>query len=46
MWIANNPLLVDGVIALFIVYSKAKFDDLPAAFLARLKKEFEDAQED
>ena len=37
--------LADGVIALFIVYTKAKFDNLPAAFLARLKKEFEDAQE-
>ncbi|MCU4120154.1 transcriptional regulator [Variovorax sp. N23] len=37
--------LTDGVIALFIVYTKAKFDNLPAAFLARLKKEFEDAQE-
>lgn len=37
--------LTDGVIALLIVYTKAKFDNLPAAFLARLKKEFEDAQE-
>ena len=34
-------LLVDGVIALFIVYTKAKFDNLPTTFLLQLKKEFE-----
>jgi len=34
-------LLADGVIALFIVYIKAKFDNLPTAFLLQLKKEFE-----
>ncbi len=33
-------LLADGVIALFIVYTKAKFDNLPTAFLLQLKKEF------
>lgn len=38
--------LDDGVIALFIVYAKAKFDKLPVEFLLRLKKEFEDGQED
>lgn len=37
--------LANGTIALFIVYAKAKFDNLPAAFFVRLKKEFEDAQE-
>lgn len=35
--------LADGVIALLMVYTKAKFDNLPAAFLLQLKKEFEDA---
>jgi hypothetical protein len=34
-------LLADGVIALFIVYTKAKFDNLPISFLLQLKKEFE-----
>jgi hypothetical protein len=33
----------DGVIWLMIVYSKAKFDNLPATFLAQLRKEVEDA---
>ena len=36
--------LANGVIALLIVYTKAKFDNLPSEFLARLKKEFEDGQ--
>lgn len=35
--------LADGVIALLMVYTKAKFDNLPAAFLFQLKKEFENA---
>ncbi len=35
--------LADGVIALLMVYTKAKFDNLPPAFLLQLKKEFEDA---
>ena len=39
-------LLADGVIALLMVYTKAKFDNLPTSFLIRLRKEFEDAQED
>jgi hypothetical protein len=34
-------LLADGVIALFIVYTKTKFDNLPTTFLLQLKKEFE-----
>ncbi|WP_341922204.1 transcriptional regulator [Polaromonas sp. YR568] len=34
--------LADGVIALLMVYTKAKFDNLPVAFLLQLKKEFED----
>lgn len=34
----------DGVIALLLVYVKAKFDHLPTGFLVRLKKELEDAQ--
>lgn len=34
-------LLTDGVIALFIVYTKTKFDNLPSSFLLQLKKEFE-----
>lgn len=33
----------DGTVWLLIVYSKAKFDNLPASFLAQLKKEVEDA---
>ena len=37
--------LVDGVIALLMVYTKAKFDNLPTEFLIRLRKEFEDAQD-
>lgn len=35
-------VLADGVIALLLVYTKAKFDNLPTEFLARLRKEFED----
>lgn len=35
--------LTDGVIALLMVYTKAKFDNLPTEFLIRLRKEFEDA---
>lgn len=35
--------LSEGVIALLMVYTKAKFDNLPPAFLLQLKKEFEDA---
>lgn len=34
--------LPNGVIALLMVYTKAKFDNLPPAFLLQLKKEFED----
>lgn len=34
----------DGTMALLMVYAKAKFDNLPADFLVRLKKEFEDAK--
>jgi len=33
----------DEVIWLMIVYAKAKFDSLPAAFLSRLRKEIDDA---
>lgn len=33
--------LSDGVIALLMVYTKAKFDNLPAAFLLQLKQEME-----
>ena len=36
--------LAQGVIALLIVYTKAKFDNLPTEFLLRLKQEFDDAQ--
>ena len=36
--------LGDGVIALLMVYTKTKFDNLPAEFLIQLRKEFEDAQ--
>lgn len=36
--------LANGVIALLIVYTKAKFDNLPTEFLLRLKQEFEDDQ--
>ena len=36
--------LADGVIALLMVYTKAKFDNLPAHFLLELKKEFENDQ--
>lgn len=38
-----NQLAV-GVIALLMVYTKTKFDDLPAAFLLQLKKEFDDGK--
>ena len=34
--------LADGTIALLMVYTKAKFDNLPTAFLLQLKKELED----
>lgn len=33
--------LADGVIALLMVYTKAKFDNLPAAFLLQLKQELD-----
>jgi hypothetical protein len=33
----------DGTVWLLIVYSKAKLDDLPASFLAKLKRGVEDA---
>ena len=33
----------DGTVWLLIVYSKVKFDNLPASFLAELKKGIEDA---
>ena len=36
-------LAPDGTVWLLIVYSKAKFDDLPASFLAQLKREVEHA---
>jgi hypothetical protein len=36
-------LAPDGTVWLLIVYSKAKFDNLPASFLAQLKKGIEDA---
>jgi len=36
-------LAPDGTVWLLIVYSKAKFDSLPASFLAQLKKGVEDA---
>jgi hypothetical protein len=36
--------LAHGVIALLIVYTKAKFDNLPTEFLLRLKQEFDDAK--
>ena len=36
-------LAVEGAVWLLIVYSKAKFDNLPTSFLAQLKKEIEDA---
>ena len=36
--------LADGIIALLIVYTKVKFDNLPAAFLLQLKKELENDQ--
>ena len=32
-----------GTVWLLIVYSKAKFDNLPASFLAQLKEGVEDA---
>jgi hypothetical protein len=34
-------LLGKGVIALLLVYTKTKFDNLPVEFLVRLRKEFE-----
>ena len=37
--------LDDGVIALLMVYTKTKFDNLPAHFLLKLKKEFDDGQD-
>jgi hypothetical protein len=33
----------EGTVWLLMVYSKAKFDNLPASFLAQLKKGVEDA---
>ena len=36
-------LAPDGTVWLLIVYAKAKFDNLPASFLAQLKKGVEDA---
>lgn len=36
-------LATDGAVWLLIVYSKAKFDNLPASFLSQLKKGVEDA---
>ena len=38
--------LADGTIALLMVYTKTKFDNLPTEFLVRLKKEFDDAKSD
>lgn len=35
-------LVRDGTIWLLIAYTKAKFDDLPVEFLARLKRSIED----
>jgi hypothetical protein len=35
--------LTHGVIALLMVYTKARFDNLPTEFLLRLKQEFDDA---
>lgn len=34
-------VLADGVIALLLVYTKAKFDNLPTDFLVQLRKEFD-----
>lgn len=36
-------LASDGTVWLLIVYAKVKFDNLPASFLAQLKKGVEDA---
>jgi hypothetical protein len=36
-------LAPDGTVWLLIVYSKARFDNLPASFLSQLKKGVEDA---
>ena len=36
---------IDGKVWLLIVYAKSKFDNLPAEFLANLKKEVERGQE-
>jgi hypothetical protein len=36
-------LAANGTVWLLIVYAKAKFDNLPASFLAQLKKGVEDA---
>lgn len=36
-------LAAEGTVWLLIVYSKAKFDNLPTSFLAQLKKGIEDA---
>jgi hypothetical protein len=35
--------LASGEIALLMVYTKARFDNLPTEFLVRLRKEFENA---
>lgn len=36
-------LATEGTVWLLIIYSKAKFDNLPASFLVQLKKGVEDA---
>jgi len=36
-------LATEGTVWLLVVYSKAKFDNLPTSFVAQLKKEIEDA---
>ena len=43
-WVICYNQLRAGVIALLMVYTKAKFDNLPTGFLNQLRKEFEDAQ--
>ena len=37
-------VLADGLIGLLMVYTKAKFDNLPTEFLVLLRKEFENDQ--
>lgn len=36
--------LQDGSLALLMIYTKTKFDNLPKEFLLQLKKEFEDGR--